>query len=199
MCGGKCLDAGVVLGLDEVGTKDRDARSDREDAAGQELRNRLRIHASRRHQRDVRHRALQVLDVMVAEIVRREELHDVRPERPRPLDLRRRHRPGDRRHAEPLGLGDHGGLDAAGKRKQRAEHGVFEVVVAGDVDLVLIHQYELGIAVFKDDIVTAQEHAGRYLFFAGEVPDSGGRELGKVADDGIGPVQYGGILRSLIL
>ena len=44
---------------------------------------------------------------MVAEIVRRKELHDVRAKRIRALDFARGHRAWDGRHAKPLRLGDY--------------------------------------------------------------------------------------------
>src|SRR5699024_5442830 len=67
-----------------------------------------------------------------------------------------------------------GARHARGQREQRGEHGVVQVVPAGDADIGRAHERQVRAAAAVDQHAVAHEHALGHLLAAGEV-QAGGR------------------------
>ena len=90
-------------------------------------------------------------------------------------------------------------VDPLGQGQQRAEHGVFQIVAAGDIDLLPIHEGRVLPRPAEHDRVPVHVHALGDLSLAGEEEDVGRGQLFKVADDGIVIVEHGEIVPGLVV
>ena len=91
------------------------------------------------------------------------------------------------------------GLHAAGKREQRGEHGVFEVMPAGDTDVLCGQNGRFCAVTAVDDHTVAHEHAVFRHGLAGEIQRFRRRAVRHGAHNGIVIVQHGEIVRCLVI
>ena len=85
------------------------------------------------------------------------------------------------------------------KREQRGEHGVLQIVPAGDADFGCADERQIDAVSAVDHHAVPHEHALRHLAAAGEVQAGRGRERVHGAHLGVVVVEHGEILGRLVL